>query len=310
MAQSETKKKERRGRKKSTRSKIRSKALELKIENYLEIEVYITDLYKLCTTEKVVTNWSDLATELGISTKNTLFLIAQKQRRLTEQMAQKICEGLGFQGLRKSYFLALAEYAASMGDENRKKSFKKVLNQKTKFLKSSNSKKPVIFYSDWIIPIVREIVFSLKDQATVENIKKSLNIDVKTPEINRALKTLLQLEYVRYDEKTNTYSADNVQIFPDKDTLNLIAESYHLKMCELETVAMKDIPSKKQENNSITVSVSLDTFKEIKALLNQVSSKIIQMDSESKEKEIVVQVGLRAFEVASCVDVIAKKQEG
>jgi uncharacterized protein (TIGR02147 family) len=285
---------------------------KISITSYLDYRDFLYEIY--LHRKKVVQPFSYLqfAEELGFAPTNVIRLVISGKRSLAPKSAQKVAKSLGLDPIEKRYFLALVGYNDAKGPALKKKRFDNLLTIKQESLTKDKDRASVEYFNHWSRPVLREVLniqeFQIGNDGGLEDstyipesaaarIREILYPELRTPKVLEAIKFLLNHGYLKVDEKGTLKILDAASIILPSDHAahQLSSLSYHQQMLQVAQECLIKVPSKRREYHAMTLCLSQFEFDALRDQIRKFCASTMQMESEGKQKDRVVQFNIQLF---------------
>ena len=152
-------------------------------------------------------------------------------------------------------------------------------------------------FSRWYYVVILEL-FRLDAAGTrdVEWLHRRVHPPIGLCELQAAVKDLVQLGLLRYDDDKQLVRTEAMITTPD-EVQSVAITNFHIQMADLAARAVRQAPRMEREFSSLTIAISAKRYqmakREIQAFRKRLHSILEQVDGEPKE--IVGQVNLQLF---------------
>ena len=282
---------------------VRKIVAEIPIEMYLGYREFMNAIIK--QTKEQVSRYSmeAFAKDCGFENPRLMQAILQGERNLSLNKGEVLARSLKLVGQRRLYFLTLIEYCNAKDPVETSTHFQLLLQRKQKLLPKGKTRSMLIYLSDWIYPVIREMIQFDPKNADPQTLCENMYYKVNPRQAQEAVQLLLQLGLL--EDKNGKLQATSEQIFPTREIINHASVAYHQKSSEKMSASILEVPSKLAEFNTAVVTVDQDRIPWLRGKMHELLSELFDLDSEKSEKEqAVVQVQLNFLQVSK-----QKKQE-
>ncbi len=272
--------------------------LSIKPSSYLDYHKYFKDIYAKLKSEIRGYTYVSFTSDLGLGECNTMLLIIQGKRPLTNKVAKTVASSMNLKGLERRYLLRLAEMESLSDEKDRDKAFASLLELKSELVTSEDDKNKLEFFRDWYNVAIFELMSYEDARDDPEWISKVLIPTVAVAKVRKSLALLQELGYLDYDKKKGRLRPTSVSIDTGDEVSGLSVLSYHKQMISLAKDAIVRVRKNERYISSVTVSISKDKFSAIKDKINQLQEEIIKLAEQSESMEDVIQVNFQMFPLA------------
>lgn len=288
---------------------------KISILSYLDYRDFLYEVYLQRKKMAQPFSYLQFAEELGFAPTNVIRLVISGKRSLAPKSAQKVAKNLGLDSIEKRYFLALVGYNDAKGPALKKKRFDNLLTIKQESLDNLNKDKDrasVEYFNHWSRPVLREVL-KIQDlqirydgelepstnlpESVTARIREILYPDLRTPKVQESIKFLLDHGYLKVSEDGSLKTLDTASIILPSDdaALQLSSLSYHQQMLQVAQECLIKVPSKRREYHGMTLCLSQIEFDALRDQIRKFCAATMQMESEGKQKDRVVQLNIQLF---------------
>ncbi len=285
-----------------TESKDRQKVLtkcmkELQISEYIDYKNFLKKLYQ--DAKELIPSYSYLlfSEDLGFGKNNSSRLIIIGDRTLTVKAAEKIVTNLQIKGPKKRYFLAMVDFVNNRDANKRDDLYSEMMKCKEKLEKDLVIDSNVLRYIErWYLPILREMTALEEFKNDPKWIQEKLNFPVHLKEIRYAMKSLVELGLVTYDEKNDTYKRTAEKVHSPPELSHMAAVRFHQKMIDLGKDSILRVKQEQREVVAQTIALPLSAVKGLKVKINKLLDEVELLESHKSDSEIF-QINVQMFPV-------------
>jgi uncharacterized protein (TIGR02147 family) len=264
------------------------------VTRYQDFRKFLHDLYDKRKSDLGRYSFRQFSEDLGFKPTNYVHLVVKGQRNFSLDAINKIKTNLKWTAQQKKYFhnLVLLNQAT---DEDEKA---KYLNE---LAKVTGKKRAVInpdqynYFSNWYIPVLREIV-SLKGFVSNLNwMSKKLRPRVEEDLIKKALGILERLNMIKRIK--NRWVQNEEHLTTEQEVTSEMVFNYHKSMLNLSLHAI-DHASTQRDISAMTMSLSAKQFEWLKQRLIDFRDEIQQeLQDMQDDPSIVGQLNIQLFQV-------------
>lgn len=257
---------------------------------------YRSFLKEIYSSRKAIGAYSyrQFSRDLGLQATNFIHLVIQGKRNLSPVMAEKIASLLFETARERKYFLLMVERDQSKGaqknDSEKKLSVLKVTS-KTKVDEARYQ-----FFSNWYVPVIREMIELQNFVPHLNWISKKLLIPVAEAKIREAISLLEKLGFI--EVKGKKWSLKAGHLATEDEVSSDMVMNYHLQMIELSRLALCELPSENRDISALTMTLTPEQFKQLKKRIIEFRDEIQQELSDSTGAPTQVgQLNIQLFQV-------------
>lgn len=257
---------------------------------------YRSFLKEIYSSRKVAGAYSyrQFSRDLGLPVTNFLHLVIQGKRNLSLVVAEKIASRLFETARERKCFKLMVERDQSTGHE--KNDSENKLSALKGVSKTKVDEARYQFFSNWYVPVIREMI-ELKNFVPHLNwISKKLLIPVTEAKIRDAISLLEKLGFI--EVKGKKWSIKAGHLATEDEVSSDMVMNYHLQMIELSRLALCKLPSESRDISALTMTLTPEQFKQLKKRIIDFRDEIQQELSDSSDGPTQVsQLNIQLFQV-------------
>ena len=264
---------------------------------YLDYRSYLRDEYRGRKALHSFYSFRLFSRKAGFRSPNFLKLVMDGDRNLTKESVFKFSRGLGHNRKESEYFENLVFFNQSKTLEEKNSYLTKVMRLRRKSEPARDEESEYAFYAKWYHPVVRELVTAVDFRGDFRRLAQSVAPSITTAEARRSVKLLSQLGFI---EKTHdgAYAKTSVVLSSGAQVRSVAAANYHRAVMELARHAMERFGASQRTIQSLTLSVSEQTYEELGAKLQALRHDILRLVRANERAERVVQLNFQLFPVS------------
>jgi uncharacterized protein (TIGR02147 family) len=272
------------------------------VSSYCDYRPWLEELYKQAKENIEQYSYILFSEDIGLGKSNASRLIIIGSRTLTVKAAEKILERLETKGPKKRYLLAMVAFVNNRDANKRDQFFSAMMQSKEKLTSNDDIDTKTLKYIErWYLPILREMTALESFRNDPKWIQSKLNFPVHLKEIRHAMKTLLELGLITYDETKNTYKRTEEKIHSPPELDQMAAVRFHQKMIDLGKDSILRVRQDQREVVAQTVALPLAAIEDLKAKIDQLLNEVEAMESHQNNSEIF-QINIQLFPVTHIGD--------
>jgi uncharacterized protein (TIGR02147 family) len=152
------------------------------------------------------------------------------------------------------------------------------------------------FYSKWYYSAVRELLNTVDFKDDYRLLAKSLNPSITPDQARAAISLLKDLGLIKKNEKGHFRPANALITTGDEVKVNsLKVATFQMGMMDLAKESIDRHPSRNRDVSTLTLSISKDTFEEMKAEMQAFRKKLMGMAERSRAVDRVYQLNMQFF---------------
>jgi uncharacterized protein (TIGR02147 family) len=262
--------------------------------SYIDFKPYLEAVYRGLKQYFGKYTYIEFAHDLGFARTNVIHRIIKGKRPLTVKSAERIADALEMGPLARRYFTTMVEYLYSNDAAKRSDLFNQMLQMKNQVVRSNMSRSQLSYFSEWYHPVVREMISLKHFKPDPAWIAQKMRPHIRKDQAEKSVKLLqdLGLLTVTPDGKVEATAA-NVTTGDEVKSIALVR--YHYAVIDLARNAIPSVEPKMRDVSAVTISVSQDTVKEIKAEIQAFRKKLLAIADKAADKSMVYQVNFQMF---------------
>ncbi len=279
-------------------TRIQKLAHDLPVTTYLDYRDYLAAVYEHAKANLNPYSYLIFAEDLGFSAINMLRLVITRKRALSTKSAQTIVKALGLTKSDRKYFLALVAHAHARGAAGRDTAYRKMLEAKQDSIVSFQDRNQMEYYSAWYHPVVYEMLRLEGLKKDPGSLATALYPSLNAEKVQRSLALLESIGLVTIDRASGAARRreNSPMLMPTDATAgHLSIGNFHLAMLDAAKEALLTVPQEERDFNALTVCLSDDGFKRLKARLRAACAEVMALESAEPSRSKVTQVNIQMF---------------
>ena len=262
--------------------------------DYLDYRAFLKDMFLYRKEQVRHFSYRFFSRKSGFKSPNFLKLVAEGKRNLTRDSIPKIARGFDLKKQEKDFFeyLVLMNQAASHEDKNR--FYRKMMNLKGYRSIRTLEKALYDYFSNWYIPVVRELLMLEDRRQTAARVAPLLNPPITVPEAESAIASLEKLALIRKDASGKWEPIDR-NLTTGPEIKSLVIANFHREMIRLAGESLERYPAKERDITGLVLSVRKDRMDEIKQKTAAFRKELLELASGEEDPDQVVQVNIQVF---------------
>ncbi|MGZ3744184.1 MAG: TIGR02147 family protein [Pseudobdellovibrionaceae bacterium] len=266
---------------------------------YHDYRLFLVDLCKYLKSTVTGFNVSKLAKDSKVS-KGYLSMVLSGERKLTEAALQKLLPHLALSKVEESQLGFLCEMTHADSQIEKARAIGEM--QKLRSYQKNNPKETLVYryLSHWYHAAIREMAEIEGFQLNAKWLQTRLKEPVLLSDIEKAIEFLVENQFL--------IVGPDGKVSPPDTRIECIEAIHKAAMVKFHeqvfSLALEHVPKLEKEQkilNAHTTALSLESFQEIKSLLEETLTKIIQIAEKDQQPEIVFQFSLLGFALTNSV---------
>lgn len=246
---------------------------------YQDYRQFLKETFERRKANSTRYSYRQFARDLGFGASNYLHLIIHGRRNLSEDSVRKICQSFSWTVQEKEFFRALVRWN-QCEDPKEGQKLEAKLNTLLKKRPALIDRDRYHYFSQWYLPVIREIVSFKKFVSNLGWISRKLRFKLDESTVLEALKTLERLNMI--ERIPNGWRQKEEHLSTESEVPSRMVFNYHRKMLELSQKAL-EFPSECRDFSAMTISFSKRQFQWLKKRLSEFREEIQQELQNSQE---------------------------
>ena len=266
-----------------------------RITDYMDAKKLLLDLYHFLKSDKKKYSYLQLSVDLGLSKTNIAYLLAHGSRKITVKNAKKIAEHLALNNREHDYWLALVAYQNSKDKSEQDRAFQKLLQLKTKSLKTADGKVQLSFFSEWYHITIYEMIRLKSFPVDPEQLAAALNPRIRPEQARKSLELLDSLGLISFDQDRGRWLQTQEQISTGDEIASMAITSYHKTMMGQAQMSLTECEPALRDISAVSIAVPLTLVPKLKAEISQFRKQVLAMAAAASRADAVYQLNIQLF---------------
>lgn len=269
---------------------------------YDDYRKFLKDLYDYKKATQRGFSHRFFCKKAGFSAPNTLQVVIQGKRNITDKALQKFAKGLQLNQQESDFFASLVHFNQAATAEEKSAAFREMTKHR-KFREIHElTKETFRFYTQWFHIIIREMIHLEQFKAEPAWIAQNLLPHISKEEASIALKLLLTLKLIQWDKKNKTYERVNPIIATPPEVKSLAIVNFHQAMMNLAGQSLSTVPADERDITSATVGLRQKELPQIKKKIELFRKSLLtDMESGDQKPDRIYQLNIQLFPVTEKV---------
>jgi uncharacterized protein (TIGR02147 family) len=268
--------------------------------DYLDYRVYLSDYY---TYKKATTpgfSYASFAKRARLQTKNYLKRIVDGERPISAEALPGIVDALHLGPKESLYFESLVNFNQAKDPRTKNHYFKQMRAASSDALDTAAeiAMNQYEIFSDWyFVPLFEFCELPLPSQDP-KSVSLFFRGRVSPLQVKHAFETLAKLNIIKWDETAKRYVKTQAKIQYSKEIVNLAIQQFHKAMLNTTITAISEDELDSRYLRGLSISVSAEEAKEIRASLDEFIKKLnAQYSGTQTNKTTVLQINAQVLEL-------------
>jgi uncharacterized protein (TIGR02147 family) len=261
--------------------------------DYADYRAYLKDWYRRERENGSGISYRRLAQDVGFKSPGHFSLIVNGKANLSLKVMDRFIRYLGLTKKEAEYFQAMVLYTQARAAEEKKRFFERMLSFK-QFRVRSIAAGQYEFLEKWHYLAVREVLafhpFKGDYAALAQRIEPSITVD----EARKAIETLKRLGLITRDAQGRYLRVDTV-LAAGPEAPPIAVNAFLSQSLDLAKSALDRIPKEDRVLAATTVSMSKETFEEIREETRNFRKRILEMAQRDPQPDRLYQFQFHVF---------------
>jgi uncharacterized protein (TIGR02147 family) len=237
---------------------------------------------------------AEFAKRAGLRSSNYLKLVIDGQRNLTPDLAHRFSELCGLRDESVAYFCALVAFNQAKTARERTLHYETLRGFRRFRAAHRLDGAQSAYHSQWFIPAVYELASCVDFDPEPRAIAKRLMPAISVKQAEDAISVLLELGLLVRHESGRLEPAASIVETPEGPLGHHVVQ-YHRTMMQRAAEALDHVPREEREIAALTIAVSNERMRELKAELEAFRHDLAQRYQADPRAERVVQLNFQLF---------------
>jgi uncharacterized protein (TIGR02147 family) len=257
----------------------------ISIVGYTDYRKFLKDAYEDLKLKKHFFSYRYFAQKAGLSSPGLLKMVIASQRNLTPKTMEQFIKGFGLKGSEAQYFRTLVVYNQAKKDADRVKHFTKLRKLMERRKVNSLSLQQYDFFSNWYIPVIREIINCDDFKNDSEKISEYMYHEVSPQQVEEAIKVLLNLALVGQDKRGNLASKPG-HLKTDDSISHLGLKNYHRGQLDQAKKSIERTEPQRREIQALTIGIDPEKIEQAKEKILEFMDDMRDMLHSGSNKQV------------------------
>lgn len=274
------------------------------IYQYLDYQKFLEQRMEDLKKVDASVSLRSVAKAAGFSSAGYIRYVLQGERRLKEESAKKVAKGFRLNPQETRYFCDLVEYANSQNPIEKQKVYEKLLANKNYQQWHPLEKEQFQYYSNWYVPVVREIIGAGAFREDYEWLARQLKPAISESDAKHAVATLISLGLIKRSSEGRLEPAVEV-VTTGKGISSVHAVSaYHREMIRLGAESIDRFASKERDITSATLELPVSELEDIRRRIADFRRELLDRYKAKKasSNSQVFQLNIQFFPVSEALE--------
>ncbi len=264
------------------------------VYSFRDYRLYLRAYYEAGGRDGKGVSLREFGKRAGLRSPNYLKLVMDAQRNLTSGMAVRFAQAAELRGDAANYFCALVAFNQEKDSVARARAYERLSDFARYRHVHKLAAAQEAYYSQWYLPAIRELAARSDFQEEPKWIARTLCPPISVRDAERAVSVLVELGLLIRNGDGRLVQANGLVQSPEGPLGHQLV-AYHRSMMERAADALDRIPREDREIASLTLCVSEEQMRAIKARLEHFREELLQEYTAGDDARRVVQINFQMF---------------
>lgn len=264
------------------------------IYEYLNYRDFLRDYYVEKKSEHSFYSYRLFSEKAGFKSPNFPKLVIDGRRNLSKDSVFRFCKALRLKKKESEFFENLVFFNQSKTLEEKNYYLAAVMKHRGVASPDRIEKSEFAYYSSWYHPVIRELVCAVDFGDDYSGLAQAVIPALSAGEAEKSVKLLLDLGFIRRLE-SGKYEKTSASLSTGRQVKSVAVANYHKEMMKLASESIERFSSSQRDVESVTVSVSEETYKTIMGKAHEFLIEMLSLAEADKKNECVSQVNVQVF---------------
>jgi uncharacterized protein (TIGR02147 family) len=262
------------------------------IFKYFDYMEYLNDFYSDMKSQVYGFSHRSFLKKAGISSPNYLVRILKGQRKLSPKFITNFSRAINHSEKEAEYFRLLVVFKNEKSPEEKEKYLRGMLTARYSREELRVNDQKLKFFKKWYYPVIRELVTIVDFNGDFNLLASRVVPRITTVQARNAVHFLEKTGFIKRVSHGRYRQTDSV-ITTGPEVHSTIMADYHKKTILQSARAIDDIQSEERDISSLTLSVSRETYREIKKEIQDFRKRLLSLARNDNNPELVCFAGFQ-----------------
>ena len=230
--------------------------------------------------------------EAGIESPNYLLRVLKGTRNLGSDYIAKFCRALGLRRNEARYFSTLVDFNTEKDINKKEKLLRDLLSLRSRRGLYKLDDKKLRFFSKWYYPVIRELSVILDFRDDFNLLARNCVPRITSQQAKNALGYLIKNGFLKNDAQGGYVRTEPI-ISSGDEVKSTVLRNYHRTTLTQSIEALDKVDLKNRDISSLTLSVSMKTYYEIKKEIQEFRKRLLARARDDESPEMVCLAGFQ-----------------
>ena len=238
-----------------------------------------------------------VASRLGLSTSNFLWLVMQGKRNLNPSLCLKLSELFKHTPKESDYFENMVNFAQAKTHREKDRHFTRMVDLRKNSNVGRIEERHYTYLSNWYNAVVRELVTQKDFKKDYNTLAKRVRPRITESQARKSVELLLELGFIK--EKGGRYVQSTPIVSTGPEVTSLAATNFHRTMGHLAIESLDSLGKDERNITACLVGLSRESYKKAVDAITECRSRILAIAEDEKEPAQVFGVNFQCFPVST-----------
>jgi uncharacterized protein (TIGR02147 family) len=263
------------------------------IFEYIDYRSYLADYYQQKKDTTQYFSYRYFAQKIGINSPSFLKTVIDGKRNLTASMAERFSKALELNTKERSYFTNLVSFNQAKTLTEKQRCYDIMRSMSEQLKESVLEEDQFNFFSNWYIPVIRELVCVKDFKEDYDALGASLEPPIAASRAKASVELLLRLRLIE-KTKGGTYKQTSTAVIANESVTSSAVRTFTQTMLDHSKNCLDNVSKENRHISGITMGLSRQTYeiitKEIEAFKERL--KIIVNHDTNVDRVYQINVSL------------------
>lgn len=267
------------------------------IYEYTDHRKYLKDVFNEHKQLNHTFSHRFVASRLGLSTSNFLWLVMQGKRNLNQTLCLKLCDLFKLGPKESDYFENMVNFAQAKSHREKDRHFSRMISMRKNSSAGKIDERLYAYLSNWYNAVVRELVTQKGFKKDYAGLAKRVRPRITESQARKSFELLLELGLIKEKAGRFVQSASIISTGPEVSSVAAI--NFHRAMGHLAIESLDSLGKDERNITACLVGLSKESYKKAVDAIADCRSKILAIAEDEKEPAQVFAVNFQCFPVST-----------
>jgi uncharacterized protein (TIGR02147 family) len=267
------------------------------IYEYTDHRKYLKDVFNEHKKLNHTFSHRFVASRLGLSTSNFLWLVMQGKRNLNQTLCLKLCDLFKLSPKESDYFENMVNFTQAKSHREKDRYFSRMISMRKNSSAGKIDERLYAYLSNWYNAVVRELVTQKVFKKDFATLARRLHPRITESQARKSFELLLELGMIK--GKNGRYEQSAPIISTGPEVASVAAINFHKTLGHL---AIESLDSHNKDQRNITacvIGLSKESYKNAVDAIAECRSKLLAIAEAEQNPSQVFTANFQCFPVST-----------